>query len=737
MRLAGPTGPVEIQRDEAGVPCITGAELVDAHFGLGWSHARDRGLQLLLFRILGRGQASEHLRATSQNLHLDEFFRSLGFAGDLAAEAAALTPQAKLGIQAYCHGIGQYFATHRLPWELRLFGYRMEGDPWTAADVFLTGKMLGYLSLAQSQTEMERLVVACVQGGMPRAFLEELFPGQLGGLDEALIRQVRVLRRFVPPEIAWPLSLPRGMNSNNWALAGTKTASGLPFLCNDPHLEINRIPPVFYEAILRWGAGSAARYAMGGTIPGVPGVAIGRNQDVAWANTYALMDTVDSWIEECREGKYRRGNDWRPFAVRKEIIRRKGGTPVEVCFYENEHGVLEGDPHEPGFYLARRWSCNEGTAAQSLDAILRMLEARGVEEGRALLGRVSNSGWNWVLADRAGNIGYQMSGLAPRRRPGVSGLAPLPGWDTSNDWQGFATLEELPRAFNPPEGFVVTANDDLNHLGKVAPINLPIAPYRAHRIRQMLSEARRFTIEEMKRLQLDVYSTQAEQFMGCLLPLLPGFENAYPEAVGILKAWDCRYPADSLGASLFERFYRALIEQVFGRDRAPGFGPAVIRYLRDETGVFVGFFGNFDRIMLAETSAWFGGCTRDELFRAALAKALPGPIEPYGRRHKVLVRHLMFGGKLPRWLGFDRGPIPLTGSRATINQGQVGHAGGRQTTFAAALRFAADLGSDELHTNIPGGPSDRRFSKWYASGLNDWLAGRYKVLKGRRGNDPG
>jgi penicillin amidase len=728
--IRGEHGPVQLRRGAAGVPRITANSLTDALQGLGWCHARDRGLQMLLFRILGRGQASEHLRASEEHLRFDRFFRSLGLLRDLAGETAALTPLARSALDAYCRGVGRYFARHAVPWELRWLGYRLDQDPWTIADVFLMGKMLGYLSLAQSQAEMERFVVACVQGGVPRPQLEELFPGQLGGLDEALVRQVRLQRPFVPRDLPWPAVLPRGANSNNWALAGAKTASGRPFLCNDPHLEVNRIPPVFYEAVLRWHTRAGPRYAMGATVPGLPGVALGRTNDLAWANTYAAMDTIDAWIEDCRAGQYRRGDGWAPFAVRQESIRRKGQEPVEVSFHENEHGVLEGDPRQPGYYLAWRWSCNEGTAALAMDAILRLLEARTVEEGRPLLARVGNSGWNWVLADRAGNIGYQMAGQAPRRRQGVSGLVPLPGWDPANDWQGFVPWEDLPRASNPPEGFLVTANDDLNHLGKVGPINLPIAPYRAQRIRQVLSRTQAFTLEEMQQLQLDVHSLQAERFMELVKPLLPRFEPEHAEAVRILKEWDCRYTAESVGATLFERFYRALIEQVFGADQAPGFGPAVIRHLWEATGVLVGCFGNFDRVMLAERSAWFGRRTREELYGAALKKALSGPPAPYGQERQVLVRHVLFGGKLPRWLGFDRGPISLIGSRATVNQGQIAHPGGRETTFAAAYRFVTDLGADELHTNLPGGPSDRRLSKWYAGGLREWVAGEYKRMSG-------
>ena len=213
-------------------------------------------------------------------LELDRYFRRWNLGADAAGEEAALSEWARSAVDAYCQGVNLYFGKRGLPWELRLLGARFE--PWTAADIFLTSKVAGLVTLAQSQADMERFIVECVQHGLERERLEELFPGQLYGLDEGLIRQVRLSERLVPEALKWASALPRMMASNNWVLAGRKTASGQPFLCNDPHLEINRLPAVWYEAVLRWRAQDGTHYAMGATFPGLPGVAIGRTRDLAW-----------------------------------------------------------------------------------------------------------------------------------------------------------------------------------------------------------------------------------------------------------------------------------------------------------------------------------------------------------------------------------------------------------------------------------------------------------------------
>ena len=146
------------------------------------------------------------------------------------------------------------------------------------------------------------------------------------------------------------------------------------------------------------------------------------------------------------------------------------------------------------------------------------------------------------------------------------------------------------------------------------------------------------------------------------------------------------------------------------------------------TSLFNDYYANFDRILESHASAWFDGQTREALLRQGIAEGLDVEARPYGQTRAITMAHLLFGGKLPRFLGFDVGPLALPGSRATIVQGQIFKSAGRLTTFSPGYRFIADLGTEEIHTNLAGGPSDRRFSKWYRSDLKNWYEGNYKVL---------
>ncbi len=734
MNISCPAPPgVRLSRDRHGVVHVEaeGDDLAGVSWGMGYCHALDRGLQMLLMRILGQGRACELLDPSGAMLDVDRFFRRMGWSEDLTEQIDRVDAAGRELLDAYCRGVNACFERRR-PWELKLIGYRPE--PWRREDSVLASRMIGYIALAQSQAEMERLFVEMVQAGACDARLRALFPGVTEEWDRELLSKVKLGQRIVPESVRWLGAVPRAMASNNWVVSGNRTRSGKPMLANDPHLEVNRLPAVWYELVTRWGAG---RYAITATMPGLPAPLLGRTESLAWGATYSFMDGVDSWIEECRDGKRRTGDGWAPFRERRETILRKGKTPVELIFYECEHGVLDGDPHVSGSYLATRWAPGRSGAA-SLAAAVEMWQARTVTDGMAALGRLETS-WNWVLADRDGHVGYQMSGLLPRRRAGVSGFVPLPGWDPANDWQGFVATEDLPRAYDPQEGFIVTANHDLNHLGLSRPINLPMGDYRARRITELLEAESEMTVADHARIQADVYSIQACELMAVLRPLLPDTEDGR-----LLRDWDLCYESASRGATLFERFYRQLLLVVFGDG---GLGEDVVRHLLSGTGIFIDFYDNFDRVILDQDSPWYAlredGRDRDALFRAAAGAACAAagaacaaagaacgePVPPWGEVNQVTLSHILFGGKLPRFLGFDRGPVPLRGGRATPHQGQVYRSAGRDTSFAPSYRLIVDLGDEVAHTCLPGGASDRRFSKWYCSELDAWLDGRYKTLQ--------
>jgi len=705
---------LSITRDDHGVPHIQADTADDLNWGLGYCMATDRGMQLQLMRILGQGRVCELLEDTADNLKLDLFFRRMAWRRDINKVIAELTPATLSWCQALCDGINAGLQARKVSLMRVLAG---QPEPWTIADIVLMLKMTSYLSLAQTQAESERLFIELVQAGMSDEKLESLFPIKDQSFDRELIEKIALPERLIPLELTWQTAIPRMIASNNWVISGERTESGATMMANDPHMEVNRLPNVWYEAVLK----SPEYTGMGYTLPGVPGLLIGRTHDIAYGATYSFADTVDSWVHECKNGKYKRGKSWRKFEMRQEHIIRKHHTDHIEQFYENAHGVLEGNPHQDGFYLCTSWT-STGSGATSLNAARAMIDVKDADGARNQLGKIEGA-FCWVISDRENNIAYQMSGLCPKRKDKWNGFTPGLGWDSDYDWQGIHKVEDLPRALNPEKGFIVTANQDLNALGIASPINMPMCDHRARRIEQLLKDDDKHSIAKARDIQMDTYSLQAEEFMAVLKPVLnKHFKHCV--LADVLIQWDLHYDKHSTGAALFEEFYAELRQIVFQDDQIK---PELTKHLREQTCLFVDFYQNFDRCLLDKHSIWFDEQDQEQTFIQAFTLAKNKFVsETWGERNNFKFTNLLFKGKLPDFLGIDSIELPMIGGRATPHQGQLYTSFGRQTSFAAAVRIVADMNESVLHSRTAGGVSDNPLSPWYVSEVQGWLDGTYK-----------
>ena len=703
---------IRIERLKNGIPEINVNNEKDMYFGLGYCHATDRGMQMMMMMILGTGTASQHLSSDDEMLEIDKFFRKMNWHNNLEDEIKKLTKEEDELAQAYCDGANAAFAKSKA-WELKLL-LGFNEFYWDKSDIILLARMAGFLTLAQSQGEIERLFVQMVQKGVNKKLLNELFPNILGDYDADLIKKIKLNDKIIPDAVKWNVATSAFMASSNWVISGNKTKSGSALLANDPHLEINRLPSVWYEISIKMGD----KYAYSATMPGLSTLLISRTKDLSWGATYSFMDATDSWIEQCKDGKYLKDGEWHEFHERKELIKVKKGKPIEITFYENDHGVLDGNPQEEGYYLTTKWS-GDKSGAVSIKAGFKMWNTSNVKDGMETIGNLESS-FSWVLADTKGNIGLQMSGLMPKRNEGVSGFAPLAGWLSENDWKGFHALKDLPRLYNPEEGYIITTNNNLNHLGKVNPINMPMGEYRANRIKHLLDLNEKTGIEDIKKMHFDTYSLEAELFMEIIRPLLPDSPNG-----DLLRNWDLCYTTDSKGAYLFEMIYRNLFHEVFGN----ALGMDLIKFIQNESGIIIDFYSNFDNILLSKESEWFLGKDRDKIFEKAIISALKTEAKEWGAINNITLTNMLLGNKLPKFMGFDKGPFPLPGGRATIHQGQVYTSAGRSTSFAPSFRMITDMGENIVHTNLAGGTSDRRFSKLYNNDFNNWMKGIYKKIE--------
>jgi len=349
--------------------------------------------------------------------------------------------------------------------------------------------------------------------------------------------------------------------------------------------------------------------------------------------------------------------------------------------------------------------------------MLEMLFVTDCDSAVAQLRNVELS-FNWIVADAGGSIANQMSGRLPRRAKPINGLVPLAGWDARNDWDGFLDPGELPCHRDPPEGYVVSANDNVH---AAALITLPVAHHRLDRITELLRDRDDWTAAGFEELQMDRLSPQAARYLDVLRPLLA--DDARFHAIA---GWDCVYDDDSREAAWFEAFYAALVEHAL--TAACG---EIGAFVARETAIVAGCFGVLDDVLLDPGSGWHDADGRDAALLRAAEAAFAAPPATLAQTQPLVLAHLLLTGRVPRWAGFDRPTPGLRGSRASIHQGQKLRTGGRDVLIGPSYRMVTDLGRPLLRNALPGGPSDRRSSRWYASGVEDWWRGRSKTLEAR------
>ncbi|NTU82418.1 MAG: penicillin acylase family protein, partial [Chloroflexales bacterium] len=356
------------------------------------------------------------------------------------------------------------------------------------------------------------------------------------------------------------------VGSNNWVIAGARTASGKPILANDPHLG-SRIPSIWYLAHISGGAIDA----IGATLPGIPGIVIGHNARIAWGVTNTGPDVQDLFVErlnERNEALYQ--GRWEPITVISETIKVKGEEDVPLFVRVTRHGPLISDVTEgTGEPLAFRWTALDPKDS-TLEGFLGVNRAQSWAEFTEALSSFHAPMQNFVYADVDDNIGYYAPGALPIRASG-DGTSPAEGWSGLQDWRGYVPFAELPHDFNPERGYIVSANN------QAVPASYPYListnwapPYRAQRIVELVEAQSDHTVDSVAALQADVVSLQARSLLPYMTAISPAGEQAQA-ALELLRGWDGTMAGDSAAAAVYAAYYHALPEAIFGDELREGF----------------------------------------------------------------------------------------------------------------------------------------------------------------------
>lgn len=814
--LAGPVrAPVRVVRDRWGIPHLQAADLLDLFTAQGMVHAQDRLWQIDFQRHLAQGRLSELFGPIT--LQADRLLRRFAIRPAAEAETAALDDEERAVMEAYCRGVNavmaEAIATRRLPVEFALV--RHEPQPYTVTDAISWSKMIAFGLGGNWEDELVRARLVARLGPEKAARLEPMYheghplavePGaDYQGLDAAVLNVLAEYQRLI--EVTGLEMLARGAipASNNWVIAPHRSATGRAILCDDPHLPL-QAPAVWYLNHLSAGDLDVA----GASLVGLPGVVVGHNRDIAWGVTNGMTDVQDLYIERFHPADPTRvwyEGRWEPATVREEVIRVRGRRkPVVEPLLFTRHGpvlcadwgAMGGDwlrkagqaarpnsaassgaqSSRPPEGITLRWVAHE--PAHACRAMLRLNQAHDWATFTAALADWSAPAQNFVYADRAGNIGYHLAGHIPIRAAG-QGLLPVPGWEARHEWTGLIPFAELPHTYNPPGGFIATANNRL--VGHDYPYYLSHewnSGYRARRIIQFMQEREQISLDDCATLQNDVISLPARAVAHLIARRLghiahdPGYEPAAPPdngaaappaptarpAPGTLQAtvldllaeWDGAMTVDSAAATICEYLLADLQGRIFGlvigdptllanytgTSTQPvlpvtSYGirglPLMIHLLADADPAWL-------RQMAADPAAPVPGW--DDLLRSSLdtvcarlrRKLGPDPRRwAWGRVHRTRFIHAL--GRLPP-LGrvFDVGPVPTGGSRDTVNSSAVAlESGGLVAAFGAAFRLIVDTGDwDGARVLIAPGQSGHPASPQYRPHLEAWRRGLYHQL---------
>ena len=720
---AGPgetKGKIVIERDKWGVPVIRTENRDDMFWAMGFVHASDRMFQMDLIRRLATGRLSEVFGRRA--LESDKEQKDLMIEEGISRSLQSIKPEFRTILESYCRGVNYYLKQFSLPPEFRLLGYSPE--PWDIKDILAIFKRMEVI-LAGSGSELYNMKVHSALGADKAG---ELLSGTHGStiinsdeyqnfidhttLKAAFRRELDNLEKFV--------------GSNNWVVAGSRTVSGKPVLCNDPHLS-NVFPSYFYQLELTSGEDELS----GLSIAGSPFIVIGKNSKICWGVTNTGTDVIDYFIlktDPDDDGFYYLDGERTAFDIVEKKIRIKGGEvvlhPVKVSKF--------GPVMKTGDQFIARHSINEYPTTL-LEAVYGMNFARNLEEFKAALTRWSSPAQNVVFADIDGNIGYYPTGLIPVRGSG-DGSLPLSGVTIANLWRGFYDESSKPCIINPKKGFMATANNRV-----IPDTELPLfsgswfPAFRGDRITELLSPVKKLSVEDHMAFQTDTYLKSGEFLMKMIkahTPVSPGAVFTMTE----LKKWDLR--ADSgIGPLLFYRFENILAEEMFGDDLRD----EETRSLLSRSWIYrlLGYpDGEYDADTL---NRWADDLRTDkkENFSDIVERSLDLTHRDYQTRksggnqewttiHTLSYNHPL-GSVFPLKYFLNKGPFGIKGGKDCLQIATFRDRLDFKTVHLSTFRLIIDMGEKNNSRMVnSSGQSGHFMSRFYDDQIGLYIAGKYR-----------
>jgi penicillin amidase len=590
FKLIGLIQPVEVIRDENGINHIYAQNEHDLFFAQGYCAAKDRLFQFEMWRRQATGTLAEIVGP--RELKRDQGARLFKFRGDLKKELAHYHPRGEQIVTAFTDGINAYISEvnknpKALPLEFKLLG--ITPGKWTPEIIVsrhqgLLGNLPDELTYGKAVSligEQKLKEIQNFEPGEPNLTIDkaidattlfnnvtelyDAFRKPITFMPQDLVSAQNKKVKKVKPAVNGDDYTYRYENdrqiigSNNWIVSGKLSVSGFPLLANDPHRAI-AVPSLRYMVHLN----APGWNVVGGGEPTIPGVSIGHNDFGAWGLTVFAIDGEDLYMYELNPTnplQYKYNGGWETMRVIRDTLRAKGVSPTFVEHKYTRHGSVTFLDEKNHVAFAVRCAWMEVGGAPYM-ASLRIDQATSLQEFKTAVSYSHIPGENMIWADKKGNIAWQAAGIAPIRK-NWSGLVPVPG-DGRYEWSGYLPIDSLPHVLNPSKGFWATANENLipeNYQYRDAVGWNWADPFRVQRINEVLSGKTKFSLDDMRKLQVDYVSLPARKLIPLLKPILMT-NKSMDETKQILLKWNFVLEKNSVEATIYTAWERQLIENV-------------------------------------------------------------------------------------------------------------------------------------------------------------------------------
>ena len=744
IKIPSLTNKVDVYTDEYGVPHVYAENESDLFFAAGYIAARDRLFQLSMVSLAVRGGLASVLGP--DYLKTDIYFRTWKINDVAEKMVKKMDVNNRRIFQRFCDGINFRASevVNDLPIEFKILGFKP--DKWTPITVAGYARMMAH---EMSGSWKPEVVFGAIEAYFGMDKLKELLPEK--GVDYPTIAHgKKVKTTFLYSNVLQNEYQIRNLfgdfsadiGSNNWVVGPSRSETGQAFLANDPHLAFTQ-PPRWYEIHLTGG-----RFDVSGVcIAGIPLPVIGQNKRTAWGFTNSMVDDLDFFVEEINPNninEYKHNNEWLLITSKRETFSIKGKPDTSIAIRSTHHGPIISDIHplteNTSQVLSMSWTGHWVT--NELDAWVQLTTMKNWSDFSDALSKFGVPGQNIVYADIEGNIGWRPAVFVPIRKEGFS-MVPRPGWDKSYDWNGKVPYEEMPFQYNPPKGFISTANNrTIDDKFPYYLSGLWADPSRASRIEEMLSEDKKYTMKDMKSIQLDQTSNFSKEVLPHILHNMGNSENvAHVRAKRFLEEWNHVESINSEATLVFHSITNEIIKNIYN-DELSLLGE---NYFQTFVGLKYITKRSLRLILQGNASSWVDDITTNnkieslnEIIKRSAIIGIDNIIERYGpnwsnwkwgKAHSLTHKHLLGGSKFLNYLfRLNIGPYLSGGSDVTPNAGGYSLTESFKQTSGASMRRIVDF-SDLNNTQmiIPTGQSGLHNSPYYDNQASLYHSGRYRT----------